>query len=173
PHRRAIRTLAQTNCPPTAQFATMPCMSTEAIDSHPLYLVKGMLTKFMRMLFPAEFRIDSLPNAGAVLPFHFPLMPGEMIYLPDIVNGLGDVAMARDYYVLTAAHLAARHDFGAFRFRLADLEGFEERAETGLEALDSYVASFEDPGLAGALMRLAESARVDAELARRYRGLAP
>ena len=46
-------------------------------------LVKGMLTKFMRMLFPLEFRIDSLPNSGAMLPFHYPLMPGEMIYLPD------------------------------------------------------------------------------------------
>ena len=53
------------------------------------------------------------------------------------------------------------------------MAGFEERAETGVEALDSYVSSFDDPTLAGALMRLCESARVDAELTRRYRGLAP
>ncbi len=132
-----------------------------------------MLTKFMRMLFPVEFRIDSLANTGAVLPFHYPLMPGEMIYLPDMVSGIGDASMARDYYVLTAGHLAGRHEFGTFDFRLADVSGFEERGETGIEALDSYVSSFDDPGLAGALMRLAESARVDAELARRYRGLAP
>jgi hypothetical protein len=148
-------------------------MATEAADSHELYLVKGMLTKFMRMLFPVEFRIDSLANTGAVLPFHFPLMPGEMIYLPDLVSGIGDASMARDYYVLTAGHLAARHEFGTFDFRLSDVAGFEERGETGVEALESYVSSFDDPGLAGALMRLAESARVDAELARRYRGLAP
>src|SRR5579863_5158764 len=126
-------------------------MPNEVADSHPLYLVKGMLTKFMRMLFPLEFRIDSLPNTGAVLPFHFPLMPGEMIYLPDMITGIGDDKMARDYYVLTASHLAARHEFGTFTFRLADIPGFEERGETGVEALDGYVSSFDDPGLAGAL----------------------
>ena len=142
-------------------------------DSHALYVVKGMLTKFMRMLFPLEFRIDSLPNTGAVLPFHYPLMPGEMIYLPDMITGLGDDKSARDYYVLTAASLAGRHEFGTFDFKLAEISGFEERGETGVEALESYVSSFDDPGLAGALMRLCESARVDAELARRYRGLAP
>jgi hypothetical protein len=148
-------------------------MSNESAEGHPLYLVKGMLTKFMRMLFPLEFRIDSLPNTGAVLPFHYPLMPGEMIYLPDQINGLGDDKLARDYYVLTAGHLAGRHEFGTFDFRLAAIVGFEERGETGVEALDGYVASFTDPGLAGALMRLCESARIDAELKRRYRGLAP
>jgi nitric oxide reductase NorD protein len=151
----------------------MVAMVTDAADSHPLYLVKGMLTKFMRMLFPLEFRIDSLPNTGAVLPFHYPLMPGEMIYLPDLISGLGGEQAARDYFVLTAGHLAGRHEFGTFEFRLADMAGFEERGETGVEALDSYVASFEDSGLAGALLRLCESARIDAELARRYRGLAP
>jgi hypothetical protein len=152
----------------------MAAMAIEqSVDGHALYVVKGMLTKFMRMLFPLEFRIDSLPNTGAVLPFHYPLMPGEMIYLPDMVTGLGDDKLARDYYVLTAANLAARHEFGTFDFKLAAIAGFEERGETGVEALESYVSSFEDPGLAGALMRLCESARVDAELARRYRGLAP
>ncbi len=79
--------------------------------------------------------------------------------------------MARDYYILTAAHLAGRHEFGTFAFRLADMPGFEDRAEIGLEALDSYVSSFDDPALAGALLRLCESTRVDAELTRRYRGL--
>jgi nitric oxide reductase NorD protein len=149
-------------------------MANESAEGHPLYLVKGMLTKFMRMLFPLEFRIDSLPNTGAVLPFHYPLMPGEMIYLPDQINGLGDDdKLARDYYVLTAGHLAGRHEFGTFDFRLAAMVGFEERGEIGVEALDSYVASFADPALAGALMRLCESARIDAELKRRYRGLAP
>ena len=144
-----------------------------AVNEHALYMVKGMLTKFMRMLFPLEFRIDSVQNAAASLPFHYPLMPGEMIYLPETVSALGGAAMARDYYILTAAHLAGRHEFGTFGFRLADMPGFEERAETGVEALDSYVSSFDDPALAGALLRLCESARVDAELSRRYRGLAP
>jgi nitric oxide reductase NorD protein len=144
-----------------------------AHDDHELFKVKGMLTKFMRMLFPLEFRIDSLPNSGATLPFHYPLVGGEMIYLPETVTGIGGVEMARDYFVVTAAHLAARHEFGTFDFRLADMPGFEERAETGVEAIDGYVASFDDPGLAGALMRLCESARVDAELCRRYRGLTP
>ena len=150
----------------------MPTENTSS-NEHALYMVKGMLTKFMRMLFPAEFRLDSLPNTGAILPFHYPLMPGEMIYLPETVSALGGASMARDYYILTAAHLAGRHEFGTFGFRLADMPGFEERAETGVEALDGYVSSFDDPALAGALLRLCESTRIDAELARRYRGLAP
>jgi nitric oxide reductase NorD protein len=151
----------------------MNAMATDnpAVNQHALFMVKGMLTKFMRMLFPAEFRLDSLPNTGAILPFHYPLMPGEMIYLPETVSALGSPEMARDYYILTAAHLAGRHEFGTFAFRLADMPGFEDRAETGLEALDSYVSSFDDPALAGALLRLCESTRVDAELTRRYRGL--
>jgi nitric oxide reductase NorD protein len=137
-----------------------------------LYAIKGMLTKFMRMLFPLEFRVDSAQNALPTLPFHYPLMPGEMIYLPERLEPLGD-NQAYDYYLVTSAHLAARHDFGTFKLKLADIPGFEERGETGVEAIDSFVASFDDPALAGALMRLAEAARIDAELMRRYRGLAP
>jgi nitric oxide reductase NorD protein len=138
-----------------------------------LYEIKGVLTKFMRMLFPLEFRIDSIANTGPMLPFHYPLIPGEMIYLPERLEPFGTQGDAYIYYFVTTAHLAARHDFGTFKLKLSDLSGFEDRGETGVEAIDSYVASFEDPGLAGALMRLAESARIDAELSRRYRGLAP
>ena len=144
-----------------------------APDEHALFMVKGMLTKFMRMLFPLEFRIDTLPNAGAVLPFHYPLSGGEMILLPEAIAGVGGAAMARDYYVLTAAHLAGRHEFGSYDLRLADLEGFAERGETGVEAIDGFIESFADPALAGALFRLAEAARIEVELKRRYRGLAP
>ncbi|HUN58198.1 MAG TPA: hypothetical protein VMU41_08795, partial [Candidatus Binataceae bacterium] len=148
-------------------------MATDNVarDEHALFMVKGMLTKFMRMLFPLEFRIDSLPESGAILPFHYPLLYGGMIYLPERINGIGGADAARDYYVLTAAHLAGRHEFGTFDLKLADLPGFDERAETGLEALDSFVASFEDPALAGALLRLCEAARIDAVLRGRYRGL--
>jgi len=74
---------------------------------------------------------------------------------------------------VTAAQLAGRHEFGTFKLCLADLPGFEERGETGVEAIESFVASFSDPMLGGALMRLCETARVDSEMARRYRGLAP
>jgi nitric oxide reductase NorD protein len=136
-----------------------------------LHAVKGMLTKFMRMLFPLEFRIDSMSGSAAMLPFHYPLLAGEMIYLPEAVAGTEE--LSRDYYVVTAAHLAARHEFGTFELKLSALPGFEQRAETGVEALESYISSFDDPALAGALMRLCESVRIDAELCRRYRGLAP
>jgi nitric oxide reductase NorD protein len=147
---------------------------TEPNDQgQPLYEVKGVLTKFMRMLFPLEFRIDSLANTGPMLPFHYPLIAGEMIYLPEHVEAFGAPRDPYDYFFVTTAHLAARHDFGTFSFRLSELPGFDDRHETGVEAIDSFVASFEDPALAGALMRLGEAARIDAELARRYRGLAP
>src|SRR5271155_4668771 len=176
----------------------MPETAEKAQD---LFEIKGVLTKFMRMLFPLEFRIDSIANSAPMLPFHYPLLPGEMIYLPERLEPFGTRGDAYIYYFVTTAHLAARHDFGTFKLKLADIAGFEERGETGVEAIDSFVASFEDPGLAGALMRLggaarvhaerarrcpghapglagalmrlAESARIDAELARRYRGLAP
>ncbi len=138
-----------------------------------LFEIKGVLTKFMRMLFPVEFRIDSIANCGPMLPFHYPLLPGEMIYLPEKVDPFGAAGQEYAYYFVTTAHLAARHDFGTFRFRLSDIEGFEDRHESGVEAIDSFIASFDDPALAGALMRLGEAARIDAELARRYRGLAP
>src|SRR5579863_6302055 len=148
----------------------MPEIAEKAQD---LFEIKGVLTKFMRMLFPLEFRIDSLANCGPMLPFHYPLLPGEMIFLPERLEPFGTRGDAYTYYFVTTAHLAARHDFGTFKLKLADIAGFEERGETGVEAIDSFVASFGDPGLAGALMRLAESARIDGELARRYRGLAP
>src|SRR5208283_3162502 len=115
-----------------------------------LFEIKGVLTKFMRMLFPLEFRIDSLANSGPILPFHYPLLPGEMIYLPDRLEPFGTRGDAYIYYFVTTAHLAARHDFGTFKLKLADIAGFEERGETGVEAIDSFVASFDDPGLAGA-----------------------
>jgi nitric oxide reductase NorD protein len=147
--------------------------SSASANAYALFTFKGMLAKFMRMLFPLEFRLDSLANTGAILPFHYPLLAGEMIYLPETISQIGNEELARDYYVLTAAHLAARHEFGTFDFHLADIPGFEQRGETGVEALDSYVESFDDPALAGALLRLCEAARVDAQLSRRYRGLAP
>jgi nitric oxide reductase NorD protein len=138
-----------------------------------LHEIKGVLTKFMRMLHPLEFRIDSLADSGAMLPFRYPLIGGEMVYLPETVDDLASRQLAYDYYFTFAAHLAARHEFGTFSFRLADIEGFEGRGETGVEALDCFVSSFDDPNLANSLLRLCEAARIDAELCRRYRGLAP
>jgi len=148
-------------------------MTENPQTGYALHQIKGVVTKFMRMLFPLEFRIDSIQNTLPLLPFHYPLMPGEMIYLPERVDVFPDEATAHDYYIATAAHLTARHEFGTFDFRLQDVEGFEDRGEIGAEALDSYIESFEDPALGSALVRLCESARIDAELTRRYRGLAP
>ena len=138
-----------------------------------LHQVKGLLTKVMRMLFPLEFRIDSLANLTNALPFRFPFANGEVVHLPESVDGLGSHDDCFDYYLMLAAHLAGRHEFGTYDIRLADLAGFEDRGEVGLEALSAFIWSFPDPQLASALMRLCEAARVDAAIARRYRGLAP
>jgi len=150
----------------------MPDLAT---DDRPqaLHEIKGVLTKFMRMLFPQEFRLDSIANCGPMLAFHYPLLAGEMIHLPERIEDLGSSALAYDYYLVTAAQLAGRHEFGTFKLCLADLPGFEERGETGVEAIESFVAAFSDPMLGGALMRLCEAVRVDSEVSRRYRGLAP
>ncbi len=138
-----------------------------------LHEIRAMLTKFMRMLYPQEFRLDSIANCAPLLAFHYPMLAGEMIHLPEQIDAFGASTSAYDYYLVTAAHLAGRHEFGTFELRLAELPGFRERGETGVEAIDSFVASFNDPTLAGALLRLCEAARVDAALVRRYRGLAP
>ncbi len=138
-----------------------------------LHPIRGVLTKFMRMLFPVEFRIDSIVGCDAILPFHYPLIAGEMIYLPEKVEALASAEQSLGYYFTTAAHLAGRHEFGTFSLRLSELAGFEGRGETGVEAIDCFVASFDDPGLASAMLRLCETARIDAALRRRYRGLAP
>lgn len=138
-----------------------------------LHEIKGVLTKFMRMLFPLEFRIDSIANLGTPLPFRYPLIAGEMIYLPEYVSAFEAREDALDYYLVVATHLAERHEFGTFSLRLAEVAGFEDRAETGLEAIESFVSSFSDSALAGALMRLCESSRIDLRIRQRYRGLAP
>jgi len=148
-------------------------MSHVLSNPNSLHEIKGVLTKFMRMLFPLEFRIDSLSSRDALLPFRYPFLSGGMIYLPEQIDNLDEAVLAGDYYFLAAAHLAGRHEFGTFAFRLADMAGFEERAETGVEGLESFASSFDDPTLAGALLRLCEAARIEAELCRRYAGLAP
>lgn len=148
-------------------------MSATTPGTGTLHDIKGPLTKFMRMLFPIEFRLDSIAGCGALAPFSYPLTTGEVIRLPERVEDLGTGELAHYYYFVTAAHLAGRHEFGTYELRLGELTGFEGRNETGLEAIDCFAASFDDPVLAGALFRLCEASRIDAELARRYRGLAP
>ncbi|MGH7906830.1 MAG: hypothetical protein ACREP6_09400, partial [Candidatus Binataceae bacterium] len=105
-----------------------------------LHAIRGVLTKFMRMLFPMEFRLDALSGCDALLPFHYPLTAGEMIFLPEKIDSLENSSTAYNYYLVTAAHLAGRHEFGTFALKLSDLPGFEGRGETGVEALDSFVA---------------------------------
>jgi nitric oxide reductase NorD protein len=149
---------------------------SQTAPSHVLELhqVKGVITKFMRMLFPLEFRLDGISGQGGVsAAFRYPLLAGEVIYLPERTEPLSSRDEAFVYYKVIAAHLAARHEFGSFALKLNDLPGFDDRGETGLEALQAFVASFPDPKLAGAMLRLCEAARIDAALARRYQGLAP
>jgi len=155
------------------RMAQIPAQTPAEDRPQALHEIKGVLTKFMRMLYPQEFRLDSIANCGPMLAFHYPLLAGEMIHLPEQIDALGSPALSYDYYLVTAAQLAGRHEFGTFKFSLAELPGFEDRGETGVEAIESFVASFADPMLGGALMRLCESARIDSEIARRYRGLAP
>ena len=105
-----------------------------------LHEIKGVVTKFMRMLFPLEFRVDSLTNSSVMLPFHYPLMAGEMIYLPERIDSLADAKQTHDYFFAVAAHLASRHEFGTFDLNLSDIPGFDERGEKGAEAIDCFVA---------------------------------
>jgi len=147
-----------------------PPLAATAVGLHE---VRSVLAKFMRMLFPMDFRLDALNGRNAVAAFRYPLLAGEVLYLPERSDGFGDRAVAFDYYKVMAAHLAGRHEYGTFEFRLRDVAGFEERGETGVEAFDAYVASLPDPKLGGAMLRLCEAARIDAALSREFLGLAP
>ncbi|HTY54703.1 MAG TPA: hypothetical protein VMB26_05870, partial [Candidatus Binataceae bacterium] len=125
----------------------------ENLTAQPLHEIKGLLTKFMRMLFPLEFRIDSLSDFAPTLPFRYPLLPGEVIQLPEKVEVFRSRDTAFSYYKVLAAHLAGRHEFGTFSLRLSDLPGFENRAEAGVEAISSFVSSFAEPDVASAILR--------------------
>ena len=144
---------------------------TETVELHE---IKGVLAKFMRMLHPLEFRIDTLEQADPrpIAPFRYPFSAGNMVYLPARIEAPARQINAYDYYVLAAAHLAGRHEFGSYRLRLGELEGFAGRSEEGCGALEAFCASFADSRLAAGLLRLCESARIEACLARRYPGLA-
>ena len=138
-----------------------------------LHEIRSVLAKFMRMMFPMDFRLDALEGRGPVPAFRYPLLGGEVLYLPERADGLGSRGGAFVYYKVIAAHLAARHDYGTFDFALAQLPEFQGRGERGVEALDAYVGTFPDPKLAGAMLRLCEGVRIDAALSREFRGLAP
>jgi hypothetical protein len=117
---------------------------TNTAPSHVLELheIKGVLTKFMRMLFPLEFRLDGISSEGGVsAAFRYPLLAGEVIYLPQRSEGFASRDEAFSYYKVITAHLAARHEFGSFSLKLSDLPGFDERGETGLEAVQAYATA--------------------------------
>ncbi len=137
-----------------------------------LHDFRGVLAKFVRMLFGREFRIDSFPEFKPIAAFSFPLREGLRICLPERVEELPGQSPAFSYYKVLAAHLAARHEFGSFSLALGELPGFEGRSESGAQALEAFAEAFPDRQLGAALMRLCEAARIDAAMARRYRGLA-
>src|SRR5260370_13968611 len=141
----------QLTVPVTIELPPMPEIAEKAQN---LFEIKGVLTKFMRMLFPLEFRIDSIAGSGPMLPFHYPLLPGEMIYLPERLEPFGTRGDAHIYYFVTTAHLAARHDFGTFKLTPADITGFDDPAGARVEALRRFFASVPDPDLAGSFRRL-------------------
>ena len=111
---------------------------------HALHEIKGVLTKFMRMLYPLEFRIDSLANSRSDAAVSLSADGGrdDLSARAHRRARLAERSPATIIFV-TAAHLAGRHEFGTFELSLADIPGFEERGETGVEAIESYVASFE------------------------------
>ncbi len=138
-----------------------------------LHDFRGVLNKFVKMLFGRDFRVDSFSDTRPLAVFSFPLRDSLRIFLPERLEGWSEKAEVFRYYKVLVAQLAARHEFGTFALNLGELPGFEGRAEQGRKALEGFVAAFEDRQLAGALLRLCEAARIDAALARRFPGLAP
>jgi hypothetical protein len=137
-----------------------------------LHEFRGVLAKFVRMLFGRDFRIDSFPEFKPLAAFTFPLRESARISLPERIEEFPSRSSAFRYYKVLAAHLAARHEFGSFSLTLGELPGFAGRVEAGAQAVDAFIQAFPDRQLGGALLRLCEAARIDAATARRYRGLA-
>ena len=87
---------------------------TAASNVLELHEIRGVLTKFMRMLFPLEFRLDAISGEGPVsAAFRYPLLAGEVIYLPGRSDSFSNRDEAFAYYKVITAHLAARHEFGS------------------------------------------------------------
>ena len=117
---------------------------------------------------------------------------GSAIYLPPYVSTFPEQGENFQSYKVYATHQSGRMEFGSFRFdfgtpgaHLASALAGRERAHTSSNggalppttppatSMERYFDLFEDRPLIAGLFTIVEDARVDAHIAREYRGIRP
>ena len=111
-------------------------------------------------------------RAGSDLP----TSDGTSIYLPPRVDDFDTVAHNFGVYKVAILHQAGFYESGTFAFDLAEcrrrlppLPAVPDG--TGLSSFQDFFDSFAEPGLARSLFAIFEDTRVDAWIARHYKGI--
>lgn len=110
-----------------------------------------------------------------------PTSDGTAIFVPEQVS---DFATARDNfaaYKVAILHQVGRYECGTFRFacaecvqripRLRQALTIQPAGQTPADAFTQFYTAFPEPELARSLFALLEDARIDAAMARRYKGI--
>ena len=111
-------------------------------------------------------------RAGSDLP----TSDGTSIYLPPRVDDFDTVAHNFGVYKVAILHQAGFYESGTFAFDLAEcrrrLPPLPAAPDgTGLASFQDFFDSFAEPGLARSLFAIFEDTRVDAWIARHYKGI--
>ena len=130
--------------------------------------VQGLLKRYLQMLTGCAWKIDGAADVGYRPPFDTPApvsaatgdtpsLPQHLALFPIRLDTFADAETNLRLYRLIAAQHAGRMELGS-----AALD----------PPMDRFLAGFEHPGVAGELFAIFDGVRVDAGIARQYRGLA-
>jgi len=124
--------------------------------------VQGLLKRFLQMLTGEAWHVDGRADVGYRPPFEEPAADdaaadaARLALFPARLDTFADTESNLRLYRLVAAQHAGRRELGS-----TDLA----------PSLAEFLAGFDHPGVAGELFAIFEGVRVDAGIARRYRGL--
>ena len=127
--------------------------------------VQGLLKRFLQMLTGEAWRVDGRADVGYRPPFEEPEADdaaadaanlARLALFPARLDTFADTESNLRLYRLVAAQHAGRRELGS-----SDLA----------PSLADFLSGFDHPGVAGELFAIFEGVRVDAGIARRYRGL--
>ena len=130
--------------------------------------VQGLLKRYLQMLTGCAWQVGGAAEVGYRPPFDAPSAADE---------ATGDTAGEPHHVALFPARLDtfadAESNLRLYRLIAAQHAGRMELGSAALEPpLERFLAGFDHPGVAGELFAIFDGVRVDAGIARRYRGLA-
>lgn len=135
--------------------------------------VDALLRRYLVMMSRRTFQLYTGPGIW----YRPPLIGREDIglRLPERVDLFSTSEDNQLFYKLSAAHIAGRWEYGTYDFDLDELvaKGWAPPENEDVERKDlvGLIESFPNPLLASALFVLLDGARIDAALARDFRGL--